>query len=122
LLLTKRHDAAGLTALSGTKAANCDAFAFNAAEPDRMHLCQFVGPGYQPRSVSGCEVTGTNSAVASCPAMNRDIDAPTDDLRDDAARAKREAEATSDPNKKQRLKEIAKDDQAKAIDIENDVA
>jgi hypothetical protein len=52
--------------------------------------------------------------------MIRDIDAPADDLRDDAARAKREAEATSDPKKKERLKEIAKDDQAKAI--ENDVA
>jgi hypothetical protein len=54
--------------------------------------------------------------------MNRDIDAPADDLRDEAARAKREAEATADPKKKEHLKEIAKDDQAKAIDIENDVA
>jgi hypothetical protein len=54
--------------------------------------------------------------------MNRDIDATADDLRDEAARAKREAEATADPKKKERLKEIAKDDQAKAIDIENDVA
>jgi hypothetical protein len=34
------------------KAANCDAFAFNAAEPDGMH-CQLEGLGYQPRPVSG---------------------------------------------------------------------
>jgi hypothetical protein len=54
--------------------------------------------------------------------MNRDIDAPADDLRDEAARLKCEAELTSDPKKQQRLKEIAKDDQARAIDIENDVA
>jgi hypothetical protein len=54
--------------------------------------------------------------------MTRDIDAPADDLRDDAARAKREAEATADPRKKKRLKKIAEDDQAQAIDIENDVA
>jgi hypothetical protein len=54
--------------------------------------------------------------------MTRDIDAPADDLRDEAARAKRDAEATSDPKKKQRLKKIAEDDKAKAIDIENDVA
>jgi hypothetical protein len=54
--------------------------------------------------------------------MERDIDAPADDLRDDAARAKRAAEATADPEKKQHLKKIAENDQAKAIDIENDVA
>jgi hypothetical protein len=48
--------------------------------------------------------------------------APADDLRDEAALAKREAEATSDPKKKQRLKKIAEDDKAKAIDIEDDVA
>jgi hypothetical protein len=54
--------------------------------------------------------------------MTRDIDAPADDLRDEAARTKRAAEATDDPKKKQRLKRIAEEDQAKAIDIENDVA
>jgi hypothetical protein len=54
--------------------------------------------------------------------MTRDIDAPADDLRDEAARAKRKAEATIDPKKKQHLKKIAEDDKAKAIDIENDVA
>jgi hypothetical protein len=54
--------------------------------------------------------------------MERDIDAPADDLRDDAARAKRAAEATADPEKKRHLKKIAENDQAKAIDIENDVA
>jgi hypothetical protein len=36
-----------------TMAANCAAFAFNAAEPDGTHLCQLLAPGYQPRSVSG---------------------------------------------------------------------
>jgi hypothetical protein len=54
--------------------------------------------------------------------MARDIDAPADDLRDEAARAKREAEVTSDPKKRRRLNKIADEDQAKAIDIENDVA
>jgi hypothetical protein len=52
----------------------------------------------------------------------RDIDAPADEFRDDAARAKREAEATAHPRKKQRLKKIAEDVQAQALDIENDVA
>jgi hypothetical protein len=66
-------------------------------------------------------MAGTNQASVRSSAMNRDIDAPADDLRDEAARTKREAEATSDP-KKERLKEISKHDQAKAIDIENDVA
>jgi hypothetical protein len=70
----------------------------------------------------GSEVRGTNSALIGFLAMTRDIDAPADDLRDEAARAKREAEATADPKKKEHLKEIAKDDQAKAVDIENDVA
>jgi hypothetical protein len=54
--------------------------------------------------------------------MDRDIDAPADDLREEAARARREAEATHDPEKKQRLNGIAEDDQAKAVDIENDIA
>jgi hypothetical protein len=54
--------------------------------------------------------------------MAKDIDAPADELREDAARAKCEAAATVDPKAKARLKKIAKDDQAKAIDIENDLA
>jgi hypothetical protein len=54
--------------------------------------------------------------------MTRDIHALADDFRGDASRAKREAEGTADPKKKQRLKKIAEDDQARAIDIENDVA
>jgi hypothetical protein len=54
--------------------------------------------------------------------MARDIDAPADDLRDEAARAKREAEATCDPKEKQRLEKTAEDDKAKAINFENDVA
>jgi hypothetical protein len=107
-----------------TPKTNCAAFAFNAADADGTHLCQLLAPGYQPRNVSGwiSGVRGTNSEITGCSAMNRDIDAPADDLRDEAARAKREAEATADPKKKEQLKEIAKDDQAKAIDIENDVA
>jgi hypothetical protein len=71
---------------------------------------------------STCRTAGTIRASDRSSGMPRDIDAPADDLRDEAARAKREAEATADPKKKERLKEIAKDDQAKAIDIENDVA
>jgi hypothetical protein len=54
--------------------------------------------------------------------MDRDIDAPADDLRIEAARAHREAETTSDRKKKERLQKIAEDDTAQAIDIENDVA
>ncbi len=34
----------------------------------------------------------------------------------------REAEATSDPKEKRRLKKVIDEDQAKAIHIENDVA
>jgi hypothetical protein len=41
---------------------------------------------------------------------------------DEAARAKREAEATCDPKEKQRLEKTAEDDKAKAINFENDVA
>jgi hypothetical protein len=54
--------------------------------------------------------------------MERDIDAPADDLRDDAARTERVAKATDDPKKKSRLKKIIEDDRAEAVDIENDVA
>jgi hypothetical protein len=54
--------------------------------------------------------------------MQRDIDAPAGDLRDDAAHAVRAAARTADPKKKRLLEEIAKEDRAKAVDIENDVA
>jgi hypothetical protein len=40
--------------------------------------------------------------------MQRDIDAPADDLRDDAANADRAAARTADPKKKRVLAEIAK--------------
>jgi hypothetical protein len=52
--------------------------------------------------------------------MARDIDSPADELRKDGARAKRAAKAAVDPREKERLDRIAKEDQAKAIDIEND--
>jgi hypothetical protein len=68
------------------------------------------------------ERPGTIPTPVRSSGMTRDIDAPADDLRDDASRAKREAEGTADPKKKQRLKKIAEDDQTQAIDIENDVA
>jgi hypothetical protein len=74
------------------------------------------------RDLSWVPVPGTIRASVRSSAMERDIDAPADDLRDDAARAKRAAEATADPKKKQHLKKIAENDQAKAIDIENEVA
>jgi hypothetical protein len=54
--------------------------------------------------------------------MVREIDAPADDLRKDAERAKRAAKVTADPKKKRRLNRIAEDDKGKAIDIENDFA
>jgi hypothetical protein len=54
--------------------------------------------------------------------MNRDIDAPADDLRIEAARAYREADTTSDRKEKERLQKIAEDNTAQAIDIKNDVA
>jgi hypothetical protein len=52
--------------------------------------------------------------------MAREIDSPADELREDGARAKHAAKATVDPKEKERLDRIAKEDQAKAIDIEND--
>jgi anti-sigma factor RsiW len=65
---------------------------------------------------------GTIFAATCCPFMARDIDAPADDLRDEAERAKRAAKATADPKTKKRLKKFAEEDQAQAIDIENDLA
>jgi hypothetical protein len=52
--------------------------------------------------------------------MAREIDSPADELREDGVRAKRAAEAAVEPREKQRLDKIAKDDQAKVINIEND--
>jgi hypothetical protein len=86
--------------------------------------CRFgvTGSGVSRGQYFRGEVRGNEFRLHRLPAMARDIDSPADDLRDYAARAKREAEATADPKKKQRLKKIAEDDQAQAIDIENDVA
>jgi hypothetical protein len=52
--------------------------------------------------------------------MAREIDSPADELREDGARAKHAAQAAIDPREKERLERIAKKDQAKALDIEND--
>jgi hypothetical protein len=52
--------------------------------------------------------------------MAREIDSPADELRGDAARAKRAAKAAVDPREKERLNRLAKEDQANAFDIEND--
>jgi hypothetical protein len=52
--------------------------------------------------------------------MARAIVSPADELREESARAKRAAKAAIDPKEKERLDRIAKDDQAKAIEIEND--
>jgi hypothetical protein len=54
--------------------------------------------------------------------MAREIDSPVDQLREDGARAKRAAKAAIEPSEKERLVRIAKKDQAKAIDIENDLS
>jgi hypothetical protein len=63
---------------------------------------------------------GTSWGGARFPAMARKTDSPADELREDGARAKRAAKAAVDPREKERLNRIAKEDQAKAIDIEND--
>jgi hypothetical protein len=52
--------------------------------------------------------------------MARKTDSPANELREDRARAKRAAKAAADPREKERLSRTAKEDQAKAIDIEND--
>jgi hypothetical protein len=49
--------------------------------------------------------------------MTRDIDAPADELREEASRAK-----VADPKAKSRQKKIAKDSNTKAVEIENDLA
>jgi hypothetical protein len=54
--------------------------------------------------------------------MTHDIDAPADECRDEAERAKSAAVAATDPKAKQRQRSIAKNAQAEAIEIENDVA
>jgi hypothetical protein len=54
--------------------------------------------------------------------MTHDIDAPADECRHDAERAKRAAAAATGPTAKQRQRSIAKNAEAEAIEIENDVA
>jgi hypothetical protein len=63
---------------------------------------------------------GTSWDGARFPTMAREIDSPADELRNDGVRAKRTAKAAVDPKEKERLNRIAKEKQAKAIDIEND--
>jgi hypothetical protein len=63
---------------------------------------------------------GTSLGGVRCLVMARDIDSPADELREDGARAKRAAKAAIDPMERERLERIAKKDQAKAIDLEND--
>jgi hypothetical protein len=55
-------------------------------------------------------------------AMTRDIDAPADELREEASRAKRAASVVADPKAKSRQKKIAKGSNTKAVEIENDLA
>jgi hypothetical protein len=55
-----------------------------------------------------------------CLAMAREIESPADELREDGTRAKHAGQAAIDPREKERLERIAKKDQAKALDIEND--
>jgi hypothetical protein len=62
---------------------------------------------------------GTSWRGARFPAMARKTDSPADELREDGARAKPAAKAAVDPREKERLDRIAKEDQAKAMDIEN---
>jgi hypothetical protein len=52
--------------------------------------------------------------------MAREIDSPADELREEGVHATRAAKVAVDSREKERLDRIAKEDQAKAIDIEND--
>jgi hypothetical protein len=61
--------------------------------------------------------TEPTGADTRCTAMTRDIDAPADELREEASRAK-----VADPKAKSRQKKIAKDSNTKAVEIENDLA
>jgi hypothetical protein len=63
---------------------------------------------------------GTSCGGARFPGVEREIDSPTDELREDGARTKRAAKETIDPAEKERLDRIAKENQAKAVDLEND--
>jgi hypothetical protein len=54
--------------------------------------------------------------------VTRDIDAPADELREEASRAKRAASVVADPKAKSRQKKIAKGSNTKAVEIENDLA
>jgi hypothetical protein len=54
--------------------------------------------------------------------MIPDIDAPADDLRDEASRAKQAATVVADPKAKGQHERIAKDNNAMAVEIENDLA
>jgi hypothetical protein len=64
---------------------------------------------------------GTSCGGARFPGMEREIDSPADELREDGgARTKRAAKETIDPAEKERLDRIAKENQAKAVDLEND--
>jgi hypothetical protein len=54
--------------------------------------------------------------------MNKDIDAPADECREGAERAKRAAALTADPEIKKQKNKIANDKRKEAIKIENDFA
>jgi hypothetical protein len=55
---------------------------------------------------------------ARFPAMARENDSLADELRADGARVKWATSAAVEPKKKNRLERMAKEEQAKAIDIE----
>jgi hypothetical protein len=67
-------------------------------------------------------IHGTNREDTRSTAMTRDMDAPANELRDEASRAKRAASVVTDPKAKSRQEKIAKDSNAKALEIENDLA
>jgi hypothetical protein len=65
---------------------------------------------------------GTNRRDTRSTAMIPVIDAPADDLRDEASRAKQAATVVADPKAKGQHERIAKDNNAMAVEIENDLA
>jgi hypothetical protein len=65
---------------------------------------------------------GTYSASSRSSNMNKDIDAPADECREGAERAKRAAALTADPEIKKQKNKIANDKRKEAIKIENDFA
>jgi hypothetical protein len=67
-------------------------------------------------------IHGTNREDTRSTAMTRDMDAPANELRDETSCAKRAVSVVTDPKVKSRQEKIAKDSNAKPLEIDNDLA